>query len=218
MFLLIGEVGVGRARPFKSCFSVAGSISPWRIGLDDGEGVGNGRTVGCERVRRFEREVRQHLAQLLVEPAFFVGVPRSRHVPCGQPTRLARQAQAVCALIAQGAIDGVAAFPRVGYVSEESRTACVGVAQTIIVVAAFLHFLEVLVSPVGLFTQVVLQAIALKPGVVPSVRVRFHAGVGVQDVVFVEHVVVAYRCTEVPAEHAVVCARDDTAIGHHAKG
>ena len=147
-----------------------------------------------------------------------MGVPCGRDVPCGQPACRTGAAKAVGALVAHGAVDGVAAHVAVGGSAEERGLAAVAVGHRVVDGVLLAGLLEVLVV-VGAepaLSEVHAHLVVVAAGAVDVVHL--HTAVGIHDVGVVEHVVVAGRGAEVPRVHLVERLAHETALVDHRLG
>ena len=215
VLLLVGQCGVGQAGDVEARLLVVGIGAVGVVGLNDDHRVGHGGLVARQRVRGFQCSVGQHVLESLLKPGLLVGVPCCRDVPCGQPAGRAGAAEAVGALVAHGAVDGVAAFIAVGSGAEERGLAAVAVAHRVVDGVLLAGLLEVLVV-VGAepaLIKVHAHLVVVAAGTVDVVHL--HAAVGVHDVGVVEHVVVAGRGAEVPRIHLVNRLAHEAALVEH---
>ena len=139
-------------------------------------------------------------------------IPCGRNVPCRHPAAVARLTQSVRTFVTIGSVDSVTSFIRIGGVSKECCAARVAVAHGIIVCTIFLSHLEHAIVVVGNFTHAVLHTPTAPPSRVTVVRVGFQTTIEVYNVDIVVNIVILCRCTEVPTEHTVVGAVEDTSI------
>ena len=81
----------------------------------------------------------------VLEERLVIDVPCCRNVPGGEPAALLGLTHEVRTLIADGAVQDVAAQQRVVGVSKVSHVAAMGVADAVVSTVLFLHLLEELV-------------------------------------------------------------------------
>ena len=90
-------------------------------------------------------------------------VPRTRDVPCRQPTCAAAAAEHVGSLIADSTVEVVLTLIRIGAVSEEGSATRVGVTQTVVFVVLLLSLFEELIDVEGHLRSIVLHAHTIEP-------------------------------------------------------
>ena len=142
-------------------------------------------------------------------------VPCCRHVPCGQPTALAGLTQTVRTFVADGSVEGVAGFPRIGCGSEESHVATITIGHVVVFRTFFLRLLEIaIVETAGVTIFILVTDTVVERTVALDVG-NFHTAEKIDDVVVVIDVVVAGRGANAPRIHAVACFAVETTNGQH---
>ena len=139
-------------------------------------------------------------------------VPRSGDVPCRKPAGLTALSKLIGTLVADCAVQGVAAHIRICTIGEERGGADMSVGHGVVVTVLLVALLEHVVVVVRSLTHSVLDTPRAEPSSMTLGAVDLGTAEKIDDVFFGECLAVIGCGTEIPTEQRVVSPLVDTAF------
>ena len=209
--LLVGKVLVTELLIITSLLNRS-EWTPRHCCCEDWQWVSYRRTVTSKWVTQAECSMCQRLLKHLIKPFFLMCIPCTRNVIGWQPTSWCSLTQIVSTLITESTSHLIATLIRIGTCTEVSKTANVGIWQTIVVRTLLLEHLECTIVQLGNLTSIKHHTPLTVESSFTVNAITLNTSIEVHDVCIIEYIVVSSRKTGIPTKEVVTCSVKNTTL------